>query len=104
MKLYYSSNKLEKILTNERLIKIEYGELHNKISIRLSELRAASTLKDIPHLPPPRRHKLTGNREGHWGVDISKNFRIVIEPKGDFDKDDLNSITEILVCNIEDYH
>lgn len=104
MLLHYSDNKSEKILTNERLIIRKYGKLAEKIMNRLSELRAAGCLEDIPPVPPPRRHKLVGNMEGHWGIDISKNFRIIIEPYGDFNIDDLSTITEITILQIEDYH
>jgi len=104
MKLHYSSRKLENILTNERSIKTDYGELSNKLLIRLSELRAARSLSEIPNVPPPRRHKLSGDKNECWGVDISKNVRLVVAPRGEFDINDLGTITEIIIYNIEDYH
>lgn len=104
MKIHYSSTKLEKILTNERLLKKEYGRDYIKIGNRLSELRAANCLNDIPSCPPPRRHKLEGNHTDCWGIDYSKNYRIIIQPWGTYDIADLTSIVEVKVLSLEDYH
>lgn len=104
LKLHYMSKRDEKVFQNERLILREYNKLADKIMNRLSELRAAESLEDIPNVPPPRRHKLTGNYQNCWGVDVSKNQRIVIEPYGDFDIMDLKTIKEVKIVKIEDYH
>jgi proteic killer suppression protein len=104
MRIQYSSKKLEKILTDIRLMKKYYGSDHIKISNRLSELRAVNNLNEIPEIPPPRRHKLSGKYDGCWGIDYSKNDRIIIQPIGKFDINDLTSIVEVLVISLEDYH
>ncbi len=104
MKIYYSSKKFEKILTNQRLNKKEYGFCYSKLINRLSELEAANSLLDIPISPPPRRHKLSGDREKCWGIDCSKNYRIVVEPQGEYDFEDLSTISAIKIISIEDYH
>jgi len=104
MKIFYSSPKQEKILTDIRLLKKHYGIQHTKIANRLSELRAANNLAEIPEVPPPRRHKLHGNYKDCWGIDYSKNYRIILRPVGNYDINDLTSITEILIVDLEDYH
>lgn len=104
MRIYYSSTKLDKILSDIRLIKKYYGNDYIKISNRLSELRAANNLNDIPEVPPPRRHKLTGNYKDCWGVDYSKNDRIIFRPVGDFDINDLRTIVEVQIIDLGDYH
>ncbi len=104
MNISYSSNKLEKILCNQQLIKKNYGKFAQNVMNRMSELRAANSLNDISSDPPPRRHKLVPHSRNQWGVDISKNFRIVLEAVGDFDKDDLSSIKDIRILYLEDYH
>lgn len=105
MKIYFSSSKDEKILTNERLINKKYNRDDAKrIKSRMMELRSARNLGEIPQTPPPRRHKLSGNYRNSWGIDYSKNCRIIIEPYGEFDIEDLSSITEIKIINLEDYH
>jgi len=104
MELYYSSAKQRKILTNIRLLKKYYSNDYLKIRNRLSELRVAHNLGEIPELPPPRRHKLKGDRKNCWGIDYSKNDRIVVLPEGEFDINDLSTITEIRILDLEDYH
>lgn len=104
MEIYYSSKKLEKILTNKRLIKKVYGFCYSKLINRLSELEVANSLIDIPTYPPPRRHKLGGDRKTYWGIDCSKNYRIVVEPHGEYDIEDLSTISAITIISIEDYH
>jgi len=104
MKIHYSSPKLEKILTDIRLLKKFYSNDYIKIGNRLSELRVANNLKDIPEVPPPRRHKLNGKYINCWGIDYSKNDRIVIQAIGKYDIKDLKSITEILIIELVDYH
>jgi len=104
VKISYDSNKMEKILCDEQLIKKEYGTMAQKVMNRMSELRAATSLADIPCTPPPRRHKLEPRSKNQWGIDISKNFRIVIEAIGEFDRDDLSTIHEIKILYLEDYH
>lgn len=104
MIVYYATNKMEKILTDIRLLKKYYSNDFTKISNRLSELRVVNNLGEIPEVPPPRRHKLKGNRKDCWGIDYSKNYRLVIEPTGVFNINDLSTITDVTILDLEDYH
>lgn len=104
MDIHYSSSKQEKILTDIRLLKKYYANDYVKLSNRLSELAMANDLSEIPEIPPPRRHKLSGNNKDCWGIDYSKNDRIVIRPTGDFDINDLTTIREVIILELEDYH
>ncbi len=104
MEVEYASSRMEKDLTNRRRIARQYGCIQMKLENRLSELWAAGCLADITHEPPPRRHKLTGNRADCWGVDVSKNWRIVLQPVGEFNPDDSTTITKVKIVSIEDYH
>jgi plasmid maintenance system killer protein len=104
MIISYSTKKLEKKLTDSRLLKKYYSNDYNKIKNRLSEMIAANNLSEIPECPPPRRHKLSGNMKDCWGIDYSKNDRFIIRPIGKFDINDLFSITEIEIVDLEDYH
>ena len=104
MVISYSSNKLEKILTDDRLIHKYYSDDYQRIKNRLSEMQAAKSLAEIPESPPPRRHKLNGNYKDLWGINYSKNDRFVIRPVGDFNINDLSSIEEIEIVKMEDYH
>lgn len=104
MIIHYSSKKDKKILESERLIRIHYGKASTNLINRLSELRAANSLQEIPQVPPPRRHKLKGDKKDCWGIDYTKNHRIIVQPCGIYDINDLRSIKEIKIVGLEDYH
>lgn len=104
MEIVYSSRKLEKILMDNNNIKKEYGINAKKVMNRMSEIRAANSLLDIPTSPPPRRHKLEPLNLDQWGIDYSPNFRIVIEAVGEYDRNDLSTIKTIRILRLEDYH
>ena len=96
-------NKIKKKLSDERSIRRNYGRLADKIIVRLSLLSAANNLEDIPNIPPTRRHKLSGNYEDCWGIDIEKNWRIVIKPCDLVQKEPIE-INKIIILDIVDYH
>lgn len=96
-------NRIKKKLADNVTIKKCYGKLADKIIIRMSLIMAANSLADIPNLPPTRRHKLIGNYANCWGIEIEKNWRIVIKPTSP----NMNSpevIKEIIIVDIVDYH
>lgn len=104
MNISFSSKRLQKILTEERLLKKYYSNYYKNIKSRLTEIYAANSLNEIPNVPPPRRHKLTGDKNNMWGIDYSKNRRIVISPDGNYDINNLSTITSIVIETLEDYH
>lgn len=104
MDIEFASSRMEKDLSNRRRITKQYGHIQTSLENRLSELWAANSLGDVTTAPPPRRHKLTGDRADCWGINVSKNWRIVLQPIGVFDPDDLHTITKVKIISIEDYH
>ncbi|ABX81683.1 type II toxin-antitoxin system RelE/ParE family toxin [Acholeplasma laidlawii] len=103
MIINFNTNKLAKILTNDRLIKKYYAPLYSNLISRLTELRAVRNLSLISHNPPPRKHKLTGKYEGCWSIDLSRNYRLIFTVP-DESKLDENDIDEILILDIVDTH
>lgn len=73
-------------------------------------LRAAPTLQHVSHLPPVRRHELTGDRSGTFAVDLKHPYRLIFAPNHDpipRQEDggiDLEKITAIIILEVEDYH
>lgn len=104
MDIEYANNAMKKTLEDPRLIAKKHGDIARTLTRRMSDLRVATSLSEITHLPPPRRHKLTGSYEGCWGIDVSRNKRLIVRPIGDFDPEDLTTITTIRVEDITDYH
>lgn len=63
-------------------------------------------LAQIPSDSPPRCHKLQGNLQGEFAVDVSGNYRMIFEG---YDKNDVIStkkaeIVTVQIISIEDYH
>lgn len=84
MDIIFSSSKLEKVCNSTKALNKKYGPKRAKrIQQRLFEFYAADSLLDINHLPPPRCHALTGNRQGQFSVDTVQPYRIIFEPAND---------------------
>lgn len=104
MDIEYADSKMKKDFEARRRLRKSYSSFLPGLENRLSELQAANCLADIPHGPPPKRHKLIGNWEGCWGIKVTKNYRLVIRPIGDFDIIDPATITKIKIEALIDYH
>lgn len=104
MDIFYSSRKQEKVLTNPRLVKKEYNVLSKNLLIRLTELKSVACLEDVPIVPPPRRHKLSNDLDDKWAVDLNGKMRLVFEPYGDYDINNLTTINAIKIIDIMNYH
>ena len=70
----------------------------------MMELTTAGNLSMISINPPPRRHKLIGKYKDCWAVSYSANGRIVFKPTGEYNIEDLTTITEITIIYVGDYH
>ena len=110
MDLSFKTKKLEKTLNSEKALQSEYGKSARIIMRRLVVLRAASSLAEIPHLPPERRHELTGQLKGRFAVDLKHPFRLLFKPTYDPVPTledggiDLTQVTAITIMGVEDYH
>ena len=74
------------------------------------ELKAATCLDDILRKPPPRCHRLVGNREGQLSVDLVHPYRLLFIPANDPIPEtddaglDWSRVTEIEIIEIGDTH
>ena len=104
MEISYGNSKIEKICKNEQRALKKLGNLNNVQNLfkMLAILRNADTLKDVSEAPPPRRHKLTGNLNGLWGIDINKGLRIILKPQ--IMTNNLSLIDSVEIYKIGDYH
>jgi len=103
VKIHYSSKKLEKILSDERLINRHFTNCCQGLINRLAELAAVSNLSLISMSPPPRKHKLIGDLLNCWSVDVSKNYRLIFRAYEENCLDE-SEIKEIIIEEIKDYH
>ena len=111
MLISFKTAKLQKICSVEREMQKQLGPvMAKKLRQRLMELKAADTLADISHLPPPRCHELTNDRAGQFSVDLEHPYRLLFIPAenpvplreaGGVDR---NQVREIEIIGIEDTH
>jgi proteic killer suppression protein len=108
MEIYFDNRKLQKLCNDPD--KHLGSKQSKKLKQRLMELRAASCLAEISHLPPVRCHELQLNRKGQFSVDLEHPYRLIficrnnpvpLLSSGGIDR---MQITEIIVLGIVDTH
>ncbi|MEA1911015.1 MAG: killer suppression protein [Spirochaetota bacterium] len=111
MVITFDKAKLKKIFNESKRLDREFGNRNaKKIQIRMSVLRAALSLEQVPKVKPDRCHELTNNRKGTFAVDLEHPFRLVFRPNMDTVplKDDggidLAQVTTVKILGVEDYH
>jgi len=104
MTILFKSSRTKKVLSNERLIKKYHGAYAKSLMNRLVELKAVSNLSLISHEPPPRKHRLKGEFDGCWAVDVSRNHRLIFKPCVEQEGYKEGAINCIVILKIEDYH
>lgn len=95
--IFCRDKKLTKVLNSPRLMTKEFGkDRARRIMARLDEFDAAKNLAQIPSDSPPRCHKLQGNLQGEFAVDVSGNYRMIFEG---YDKNDVISTKKSRNCD-----
>ncbi|MDR2832651.1 MAG: plasmid maintenance system killer protein [Streptococcaceae bacterium] len=107
MEVFGQTSKLNRIMSDDALIKKQYGTLSQNIILRRDQLIVAKNLAEIPAKPePPRRHNLKSVRKDEFAIDVSGNYRLIFKA---FDSDDNlttkpENAVSIMITGIEDYH
>jgi proteic killer suppression protein len=111
MDIAFATTKLQKIFNTEKELVRTFGaEIARIVMRRMAILRAAANLDEVSHLPPPRRHELTGDRKGQFALDLKPPYRLLLQPNCDplpYKDDggiDLKRVTAITIIAVEDYH
>ncbi len=112
MDISFRIRKMAKIFNSWELLNKEFGrDRARKIEERMVVLRAAAILEQVSHLPPERRHELSGKRKSQFAVDLDQPARLIFEPDHDpillneAGGIDLAKVTAIRILEVtEDYH
>lgn len=111
MRISFKTKKLQKICSEDREMQRHLGPARaRKLRQRLMELKAAETLADVSHLPPPRCHELSNDRAGQFSVDLDHPYRLLFIPADEpipYREDggiDLDLVRDIEIIEIEDTH
>lgn len=111
MHIIFASGRLLKICTDPRTRQQRLGkERGTKVSLRLAQIHASTTLQDLATLPQARFHQLTKNRDEQFSVDLDGPYRLIFEvlddpvprlPDGGID---LAQVRGIRILEIADPH
>lgn len=111
MDIFFHTKKLQKICSEARAMQQELGQpCAKKLKQRMMELKAATVLADISHLPPTRLHEHIGSSKGQFSVDLKHPLRLLFIPADDpvpLKPDggiDLAAVTAIEIIGIVDPH
>lgn len=113
MEIEFRTKKLTKLANKFSKLQSQYGQNAKKIYLRLQQLEAADSLAIYEKLDPlARLHKLTGDRDGQYAVDVSGNCRLIFEiannpiPRKEGEREVARDrVTKIKVLELsEDYH
>lgn len=111
MRIFFKTRKLQKTCSKSSESLKQLGKKGSKkLQQRMMELKAADTLADISHLPPPRCHELSGNRKRQLSVDLEHPYRLLFivannpYPERKSGGLEWESVTEIEIIAIADTH
>jgi plasmid maintenance system killer protein len=113
MEVLISDKKLKKVLEDDKECKKHFGEMANKIQIRMAGLAAAESLVDFwpPSSGPERCHELKADLAGTFSIDLKHPYRLLFkhtDPEHSSaakdEKARWTAIKSIVITGIEDTH
>ena len=74
-------NKLVNILNDPKAVQNKLGfEMTKILKTRLNQLEASSNFKEYLDIGLGKPHSLTGNLSGYYGIQLNRNYRLIVEP------------------------
>lgn len=106
MKIKFDNLKVEALFMDFHLMSKKKGKDFTKmVKKRYEQLKAAETFADYLSTGLGRPHALTENKKGMFGVTITKNIRLIVEPIiDDLTYESLMKCKEVIIKGAEDYH
>ncbi len=107
MQFKYQDEKVRKILCDAKMLQRKVGlEMGRKIKQRINQLEAADNFNEyLTKIGLGKPHPLEGNLDKCYGISITANYRIVIEPLGTkLDLESLKNCKELNIKGVLDYH
>ena len=94
----YKNKSLEKICTDFSEAVRKYGtKIAEKIHLRINEISAATSIEMMIQFHIGRCHRLTGNRNGQYSVDLAQPYRLIFTVKN-------GEVQIAKIIEIVDYH
>lgn len=103
----YHDEKVQRILCDAKTLQRKVGlEIGRKIKRRMNQLEAASDFNQyLTKLRFGNPHPLEGNLDKCFGISITSNYRIVVEPlETELDIESLKNCKVLNIKGVLDYH
>ena len=107
MQLKYQYEKVRKILCDAKTLQKKVGlEIGKTIKKRLNQLESADNFNQyLTKIALGKPHPLQGNLEKCYGISITANYRIVVEPlETELDIESLKNCKILNIKGVLDYH
>lgn len=107
MQFTYYDDKVQKILCNPKILQRKVGlEIGKKIKQRINQLEAANNFNEyLTKLKFGNPHLLQGNLDKCYGISITGNYRIIVEPiVEDLNIENLKKCKILKIRGVLDYH
>lgn len=107
MQFEYQDEKVQKILCDAKLLQRKVGlEIGKKVKQRMNQLEAAENFNQyLTKIGFGKPHQLMGNLDKCFGISITANYRIVVEPlETELDIESLKNCKILNIRGVLDYH
>jgi len=106
MKIKYEKGSVEKYFNDISLMNKKIGkDLTRGVKKRHNELAAANNFRIYLDTGLGKPHLLGGNLEGCYGINISRNVRLVVKPITEsLDPASLEECDTVIIKGVLDYH
>lgn len=107
MQLECQDEKVRKILCDSKTLQKKVGlEIGRKIKQRMNQLEAADNFNQyLTKIGFGKPHPLDGDLDKCYGISITANYRIVVEPlKVELDMESLKNCKVLNIKGVLDYH
>jgi len=106
MRIRYDNSKIEKAFSDLRQMQKAHGkDFAKQIVKRYSEIEAMPYFSEYLNLGLGKPHSLEGVFSGCYGLSVTGNVRMVIEPVcDDLSPESLKNCDEVILKGVVDYH
>lgn len=103
----YQDEKVRKILCDAKTLQRKVGlEIGRKVKLRLNQLEATNDFNEyLTKIALGKPHPLEGNLDKCYGISITANYRLIVEPLvKDLDLESLKNCKVLNIKGVLDYH
>lgn len=106
MEIKFDNKKVKALFNDFTLMATKKGlKITKTIKRRYEQLKAAETFADYLLTGLGKPHKLSGNKQGTYGISITGNIRLIVKPLvKDLSAGSLSKCKEVIIKGAEDYH